>query len=351
MPSISLIDKKDWEETLNIFSADLSDIYFTPDYTLLYESGTKEGKVKCLKFENDYGIVLYPYIERKIPLEVTNGVDLIDIATPYGYGGPISTTNNPSFLREFNKFADSFFLDMKYVAEFIRYHPIIENYKFRNIENIWVHNTFGVNFSEGFDEKPHFWKDSSKRNVKKSQKFGLSFNIQTIEDVNLDKFIKLYMSTMKRKNALDYYFFNSNYWNLLIKLSKNSKVLMASVSYRDKTIASAILLNWKKTYLHYHLGGSDNNYFNMRPNNYLFWEIEKWAAKEGFSIMHLGGGVIKGDTLERFKRSISNVEFKFFIGRKVFNSSIFRKLNKNAERLNKEKFDLDYFPPYRSIFR
>ena len=108
MFTISLIEENEWKSLLNEFSGKFSDVYFTPEYSQLYQFGTKEGGVKCLKFENDEGIAIYPCLERDIPLVLTDGKHMKDIITLYGYGGPILTNFSSEFVKSFNKAVDNF---------------------------------------------------------------------------------------------------------------------------------------------------------------------------------------------------------------------------------------------------
>jgi hypothetical protein len=351
MSGISLIKEDEWDQILNGFPKDGSDIYFSPEYSLL-NSPLEDGAPKCIKFENSEGIAIYPYLERNIPLVLTDGKEMKDVTTPYGYGGPISTIYSPSFVESFNKALDEYFLDMGYVSEFIRFHPVLENHKLRSCEVIYVHDTYGVDFGgKDFTKSLTFWKDSLKRGVKKAEKLNLRFEMNILDERELDDFIKIYTRTMERKKALSFYFFNDQYWDLLLELSKRNMVFIASVFFEEEKIASAIFLSWNGFYLHYHLGGSKSEYLNMRPVNYLFWNVEKWAATNNFHLLHFGGGVERGDGLERFKSSISNKAFKFYVGRKLFRAEIYSKLNANANSLSKEKFNKNFFPAYRSIFR
>jgi len=351
MSLISLLDEHEWSNLLTLFPKTSLDVYFTPEYATLYESGTNEGKVRCIKFENSEGFALYPYIEREIPLEITNGKKLKDIVTPYGYGGPVLTNRSQEFLRSFNNAVDDFFMDMGYISEFIRFHPILENHKLRDCTTSLVHRTFGVDFSKEEADNLEFWHNSMKRGVKKAEKSGLEITVEPLGAKNLDTFVKIYNATMKRRNARPYYFFSESYWSLMLSLGQKGESILANVLYNGKVISSAIFLIWDRIYIHYHLGGSNEDYLNLRPNNYLFWNIEKWAAKNKFRILFLGGGVKESDGLERFKSGISNVSFDFYVGKKVFNEKIFHLLNERAKRLSEQNYDADFFPPYRSVFR
>jgi len=350
MYAISLIEEDKWNELLNILPKEKSDIYFSPDY-VFSQSTLEDGISKCIKFENSEGIAIYPYLERIIPSILTDGKEMKDITTPYGYGGPVSTTYSPGFVQSFNKALDEYFLDMGYISEFIRFHPVLENHRLRNCDSVYIHKTFGVDFLKKDAINLNFWKDSLKRGIRKAETFGLQFEMNILNEGDLKDFIKTYLLTMERKKALRFYFFNDKYWDLLLELSKRNNVFIANVLYKEEKIASAIFLLWKGLYVHYHLGGSKAEYLHMRPVNYLFWNAEKWAANNSFSLLHIGGGVESGDGLERFKSSISNRSFDFYIGSKILNIEIYSKLNTKASELSKEKFNIEFLPAYRSIFR
>ncbi|MCW1309837.1 MAG: GNAT family N-acetyltransferase [Nitrososphaeria archaeon] len=351
MANIELIDFDNWENLINELPHELLDIYFTPAYSILYEQGTREGLVRCIKFERNGDLALYPFIERLIPLELTEGKILKDIATPYGYGGPISITKSTEFLKNFNDALDEFFYYSGYISEFIRFHPLLNNYRFRNCDVIFVHNTFGIDFSaEPFDIKD-FWKESLFRGLRKSQKNGLLVNIEKLDFQNIQTFKQLYFLTMERKKANKYYFFSDDYWNLLLNLSKKHEVIYIGVSYLGDTIAAAIFLTWQDFYVHYHLGASNSKFLNLYPNNLLFASIQSWAREKKYKFMHLGGGINKGDSLERFKRSISNTSFEFYVGRKIFRNEIYHELCDKAKKISPLKFSEDFFPSYRSIYR
>ena len=348
---LQLKNKNDCKKLLEKFNVNDADVYFLPEYLSLYQLGTKEGKAKCLAITDRDKILFYPYIERRIPDCLTAGHKFMDITSAYGYGGPISTSRSPDFISQANTVASDFFREIGYISEFVRFHPVLNNYKLRECTRVFVHNTFGVRFADNSVKDFRFWKDSFRRGVKKAIKLGLQFHIEPLSKENLLKFVEIYESTMKRKRADAYYFFSEDYWNLLLNVGSESKVLLTYVKFHDKMISAAIFLTWKNTYMHYHLGGSVDEYLYTRANNFLFWNVEKWALENKFKIMHIGGGVKTGDGLERFKNGISNSSFDFYIGKNVLNSEIFALLNRKAMKIGKEIYDESFFPPYRSVLR
>lgn len=348
---LQLKNKNDCNKLLKKFNVNDTDVYFLPEYLSLYQLGTKEGKAKCLVLTDRDKILFYPYIERKIPDCLTDGHEFMDITSAYGYGGVISTSRLPDFISQANTVVNDFFREIGYISEFVRFHPVLNNYKLRECTRVFVHNTFGIRFTDNSVKDFRFWKGSFRRGVKKAIKLGLQFHIEPLSKDNLLKFVEIYENTMRRKHADAYYFFSEYYWNLLLNIDSQSEVLLAYVEFYDRIISAAIFMTWANTYIHYHLGGSVSEYLYTRANNFLFWNVEKWALESGFKFMHLGGGVKADDGLERFKKGISNTSFDFYIGKNVLNPEIFALLNRKAMKIGKETYDESFFPSYRSVLR
>jgi hypothetical protein len=347
MYRVSFVQKEEYKEILYQLLEEFIDVYFTPEYFTLTEKGSKEGEAKFLKFETSEGICIYPFLERVIPFHLTEGLILKDITTPYGYGGPLCFPPSGEIIAEFNIALNSFFKEMGYVSEFIRFHPILKNYKYRICPKRYIHKTFGVDLRSDSIENFSFFTDSFLRGLRKARKNNLQFSISEVNKHNLSIFEDLYFQTMDRKRASEYYFFGKEYWKNLLKFKDST--LIADVRLKEQVISSVILLHWKSIYLHYHLGGSLYEYLSLRPNNFLFWNIEKWAKDNGFVLLHLGGGIQEGDNLERFKKSISNVCFDFYVSTNIINSEAYKKLSETAIKIDKDNFSEDFFPAYRSI--
>ena len=74
----------------------------------------------------------------------------------------------------------------------------------------------------------------------------------------------MYLETMNRLEASDYYKFSLKYFISTFKLLKEN-VEVAFVFFGDTIIASSIFLLSNKL-IHYHLTGSLNGYRSYRPN-------------------------------------------------------------------------------------
>ena len=113
--------KKDWDKALSRFKKlEKYDFYHEFDYQNLYED--KDAKISSFYFEDDENIFFFPYLKKKI-----NSSNLSDFETAYGYGGPISSTDNTDFI---NKAWENFFSYAhreKFVAGLIRFHPLLSS--------------------------------------------------------------------------------------------------------------------------------------------------------------------------------------------------------------------------------
>ena len=95
-----------------------------------------------------------------------------------------------------------------------------------------------------------------------------------------------------------------------------------------------------------YLGGTNSEYFDLRPNDFLKYEIIKWAKNKGLKNFVLGGGYGSDDGIYQYKLSLApHGVYNFYIGRKVFDQKSYDELVslRDENELN-EKF----FPLYRS---
>src|SRR5699024_11882841 len=81
--------------------------------------------------------------------------------------------------------------------------------------------------------------------------------------------------------------------------------------------------------IHDHLNGTRSRYLNLAPAYLLKYTAVSWAKENGFSVNHYGGGVSNSeeDSVLKFKKRFSNAtEFKFHIGRKIWNREVYDRL-------------------------
>jgi hypothetical protein len=312
-----------WNKYLEYFPEEYRDIYFTEEYTRLYED--EGGKPECFIYKDGDNIFLLPYIKRKIGL--LDG-DYFDFETAYGYGGPLVISRNSQFVSEaFN----NFYLqakENKIVAGFIRFHPLLNNYMLLMNECRVVFNrkTIAMNLELKKDkiwsEQIHF-KHRNKINI--AQRNGLLYYVDEKLQY-LDIFKDLYISKMSKLKADKFYFFKEDYFNNIKKnLGKNT--FLGLVFLSDKIIAAALFFKYAN-FGHYHLSGSSEDYMKYRPNNFLIYKTALYLKEKGTKLFHLGGGNSSSldDSLYKFKERFSKDKYSFYIGEVIIDQHLYKEV-------------------------
>lgn len=321
------------------------DIYFEEQYAKLYEN--ENEKVEIFEYKNELGRGRNIFLKRKI-FSQNLKEQYFDIITPYGYGGPVFEVNDED--RE--KFIEEYFIEFsKYceknniVSEFIRFHPLLENYKYleKNYEISYISDTIFIDMKNE-EEIMKNMSSKSRNKVRKAIKKGLIFE----EDSSLkeiEEFKKIYYETMKKNNANESYYFNDDYFKNILKLEKSIKLF--NVKKEGRVLSSSIVLFGEK-YLHYHLTANTLEGYEDAANNFLLYNLALWGNKNGYEKLHLGGGYGGNESpLFSFKKSMNeNGVIPFYIGKRIWHEKVYEMLVKEKKIIIKEK-EVNYFPLYR----
>lgn len=270
--------------------------------------------------------------KRKIETSIGEYYDLI---SPYGYGGWIINGDYDSSI--FTEYID-YCLTNNIVCEFIRFDLFrtdISKY-YGNIKFISHNVVKRINLD---DEK--IFNDMERRarkNIRKALKNDLKVIIDD-EMKYLDDFKRIYYSTMDRNNASVSYYFGDSFFNVLVK--ENSKLFHV---ISDGKIISTELIIYDDLCCYSYLGGTIDEYFDLRPNEIMKYEIMKWGHVHGLKYFVLGGGHGADDGIFNYKKGLApNGIYNFFVGNKIFNEDIYNQLCEERGLNDSSKF----FPRYR----
>jgi len=326
-----------YEESLNL-EIDWPDIYFTPEYGKLCQIHDN-CKWECAVYAN--GLIIYTYMKRSV---LVGNVEYYDLISPYGYSGiwyddkKVSFETLHKFFNKFREIAEN----RRYICELIKFSPYIVDEKqilaiSGNVDNMnHYKNTYGIKMSNtNYESYYQSRKSSHKNEVNKSLKDGYSFQIKKFETGDIDEFKKIYDLTMDKNNSNDYYYFSKEYFHHLCNL----ECYIAYVRNSSYDLVSSSLFLKHKNLLHYHLSGKETN--ERSGTHFLLNNVIKWAFNNDIDMVHLGGGVKVNDGLEKFKRRISNCDFKYYIGNNIFNNDVYNRLSEDITT------NSDFFPKYR----
>ena len=238
------------------------------------------------------------------------------------------------------------------VSEFVRYHPLIRNYLYEsgNVDIVVIRTT--IVMRPAIDEEIIMSQLPSKtRNmVRRAVNAGVSVRFTlSPDDEELDTFIRLYSDTMNRRHAEDYYLFPAAMIKQMFESMSGSIALFTAHATDGSPVSSAIILHGGP-FIHYHLSGSDPARMPPGTNNLLLVKAAVWGASVGATEFHLGGGYSEGDSLFRFKASMSSERGEFAIGRVIHDPVNYRRLaTVAADRLGPTGASAEgFFPAYRA---
>lgn len=320
---LTLGNSEAWNRYLQQIPAEKRDIYFTPEYYSLYQN-YGDGEACCFVFEKDGDIVLYPFLRNPItPLGYHLDKEYYDIQGAYGYNGIIASTYNPDFIKAFWETFDLWCQGNSIVAEFSRFHPLLNNQKLASpkMKTFFSRHTVALDLTDD-DIWMHQISSKNRNMIRKAEKEGVSI----IESDDYETFRKLYNGTMSDLHAEDFYFFPPEYYSEYKQTFKDESLLCLAI-YDGKVIAGSMFM-YSDDYAHYHLSARDREYSRYAANNLILWYGIQKAKERGCKWFHFGGGTTgdDNDSLLKFKRDFSKTIGEFWIGKRVHNETIFNEI-------------------------
>lgn len=325
------------------------DIYFDKKYGKLYEKA-ENGTAVCWQYDGPEGCVSHQFLLRKIPISTDNG-PWYDIITPYGYGGPLiesvaEGSSQAALVAAFEQAFSDYCIQNCVVSEFVRFHPIVDNARdFAAIYNPQCfRHTLGTDLANFDDPIAEEFSKSCRKNIRRAINKGVSWRV-TPQPECIDVFKEIYYSTMDRNNASEYYYFDDEYFARCLNWFRENLLFVEAV-FEEKTIAAGLYFIYGDT-LHIHLSGTLSEYLYLSPAYVLRYAATLWGKENGCKCIHHGGGRSNApdDNLFVFKKQFAQkTEFSFFVGRKVWNQTVYDKLT----ALSGKNPDAEFFPAYRA---
>ena len=326
----------------------MTDLYFDPNYAKVYEQ--IDGKSETFCFRCCYGTMQNTFLLRPIKWRL-DGAQWYDIATPYGYGGPliVECTDKEKLMEAYREAFAAYCLDNHIVCEFVRFH-LFDNTDVRTQyygETAHMLNNVVVSTSLDYEEIWMNYEHKVRKNVKKAKSHSLQIRIEQGID-HLDDFLKIYYATMDRNQASGYYYIGRSFFEDIANLLPENYMFFHVL--KDEQVISTELVLCSKKYAYSFLGGTDETYYAMRPNDFLKDAIIRWCNETGREFFVLGGGYHKEDGIYRYKRSFTkDPDVPFFVGRAVWNRTVYDRLVE-LRAAEDPCFDRGshYFPLYRA---
>ena len=345
---------QEWMKALKVCGA--HDIYHLPQYHLLAEK-MGEGKAYLFFYHHNGEFAALPFLLR--PVSEIEGLETSpynDISSVYGYPGILSSIAKDSdsaedFRIHFQAELLRVFEQLSAVAFFSRTNPLLPNTWMLEgmAEIVPLSTTIAIDLLKCNEEQLKQMTKGHKYDIRKAGKNGVIVE----EDKTfhyIDDFIYIYNETMKRNNAAEHYYFPKEYY-LHLKHCFGESIKLYFAKFEGKAI-SASLFFIEGSIIQYHLSGSLPEFFYLNGAKLILDEVRRWGTQNGFSWLHLGGGVGSSeDSLFRFKAGFSKLRLQFQIVRKIVDHDVYTELccMRRKWALNNRHTlpETNYFPAYR----
>lgn len=335
-----------WNSVVRSF--DDYDVFYLNEYALAFmKENKKNGVPILLYYENGADRAINVVFKRDVALDeklrgkIAEG-EYFDLISPYGYGG---FWGDISDYGELNSTYNAFCVSQNYICEFVRFELFGKYYA--NYDGEVETKTHNVvrNLEIPLDEMWMDFKHKVRKNVQKANSCNLGIVIESTGEY-LREFLDIYYSTMERRNAETEYYFSKEFFETLNRMTDN--IMYFHVIYQGKVISTELVIYGAENCYSY-LGGTDREYFDLRPNDFLKYEIIKWAKEKGLKNFVLGGGYGADDEIFQYKTCLAPKGIvDFNIGRKIFYSDYYKKLVDIRAEDNPDCLCSGYFPKYRA---
>ncbi len=343
---IKLNDRKRWNEIVRSFS-DYEVFYLNEYVNAFAQENVQNGVPVLLLYCDGNNTAINVVFKRDVSFDknLKNKIEegrYYDLITPYGYGGFWGRVSDWDKL---NRIYINYCIDNHYICEFVRFELFSDYHEhFDGEVETKTHNVVR-SLEIPLDEMWMDFKQKVRKNVKRANSYGLTCIIENTGEY-LDDFLRIYNSTMERNDANNEYYFSRGFFERLNEMPDNIEYF--HVVYEGKIVSTELVIYGAENCYSY-LGGTDKEYFDMRPNDYLKFEIIKWAKERGLRNFVLGGGYGADDGIFNYKLCLApRGVYDFYIGRRVFDRDNYSRLVEIRALENPECRESGYFPKYRA---
>jgi hypothetical protein len=331
-PAVRDLPRDAWDA--RIAEAGISDIYYSSAW--VESAAVIEGGAPArLHLRGPGGDVFFPCLVRPLPAGLGEG---FDVTSPYGYGGPLAAGADPP-VRAFHEAYEAWARERGVVTTFIRYHPLFRTHAYApahaSVEPLA--GTVAWRLGGGRDLMAGMCTDYRRR-VREGARRGITVSVERAPA--LAGFRRLYEQTMTRNEANDFYHFPDPYWEALPRLF-GERLILFEARFEGEVVAANLTVG-APPWLHGHLAGSSDLGRTLRATRVSCYEGALWAQRDGFELLHMGGGVggTRDELFEYKRRFDEGGVLPAFIGKVVHDRARYRELSGSDDTSG-------FFPMYR----
>jgi len=310
----------------------LSIIHFSPAYARAQMS--HYGRVLLAVFEDGDEFMMQPF-------EMRDHDGLVDLHSPYGYGGLIGDVH--SMWKEMDVEFAKWRNDYSVICERHVLHPRMV----RNQNNMaWIERNVApaerikdTVVVRCVPENELNLRDTRRHCIRKARERGMVARRANPQFAELSTFYRLYCETMDRQNASSRWRFPMKYFTEYFREMPDRAVLV-DVAAKDGTVLSSAIVLLGGPHAQYQFAGNSGV---DGASDLLILKAVEIARECGAEVLDLGGGATseQDDSLLNYKRSFSHERWPVMVCKRVFDQTRY-----DAACAGKPL--TDFFPAYRS---
>jgi len=300
----------------------IPDVYYLPAYAGVASEIERTEPVAVVGGTDSCGL-LAPILIRNMSAEANgSSVEWTDACSPYGYGGLLSLSGCQHPVTELHCFIDdlrAWCSNRNIVCCVIRLHPLMKQGEWFTSEDQKLvrlrirGNTTAINLKKWDDgrERPYGMRKGRHSDLNAAHRtLRLKWSGGEDDDavMHLERFAALYAKSIEAYRGEDFYKFPLSYFSRLASLGSHIGIASA---WLENQLAGASIFLAGRDYAHYHLAAVNEIGMKHKAATLLVIEGAKWARQRGCWLLHLGGGLNPGDSLEDFKLSFGGELYQY----------------------------------------
>lgn len=245
-----------------------------------------------------------------------------DASSPYGYGGPLSTSSDADFLKRCWDAYAKFMLEQRVVVEYLRFHPLLGNDRFyggqiSDNREVVVVDLEPADFAANYVPRV-------RSILRKADRQSICY-IEADLAGNEQRFVDFHWAAMKAMGVDGFYLFSLEYFCALAATGMARLgvcVRNNDVGIGAAWLAAAIFLESGGT-AEYHLAANSADGRTVGASSFLLDQAARSARQRGRKCLYLGGGTDRSaeNPLLFFKAGFSPTRLVYRTGSTVFNAA------------------------------
>jgi Acetyltransferase (GNAT) domain len=315
-------DSERWNALVS--NSPMPDVYYLPGYACA-TSEIERSEPVAIVAGPDSGRFLAPLLLRSMSTVVNDtNIEWTDACSPYGYGGLLHLSNGQPTHDELRCFFDDLHdwcSARDVVCCVLRLHPLMrqeewfasmgQREKLLRIQLRGSTTAIDLEHWDDVEDRPFGMRKGRRSDLNVARRMlRVTWTSGDDDDLetNLDRFRAIYSPAMERHRGDHFYRFPPSYFSRLASLGTHLGIASA---WQDDKLAGASIFLAGRDFAHYHLACANEIGMKHKAATMLVVDGARWARKQGCKLLHLGGGLNPGDSLEDFKCSFGGQPYRY----------------------------------------